>query len=91
MSKDKSKKNVAEGMQDFVVYVVAAVSIKVKCRTQDEAAVHGQKEVMRLLSSVDRNVYIPRVAVMTAGDDAEQKENIANEQAPWLSEGNKPS
>lgn len=88
-SRDKRLRMVATTpeLHDYVVYITSVVSIKVRTNNEKLAAEHGAKEVKHRLERSDSNVYIPKVAVMTAEDDDEQKRNLANKVAPWLTEG----
>lgn len=71
-------------LTNYVCYVVCTVSIKCKADTQATAAKFAGEEVRRLLASQDRMVYIPKVAVFSAGDDEGTKKDIEEGRAPWL-------
>lgn len=72
-----------EEHEAYVVYVVSTVSISVRAADGAQAANKGANIVKNALSVKDSvgDVYIPKVAVFSQGDDLEQRMYIAKHQA----------
>lgn len=72
---------------EYVAYVTAVVAVRARTDTIEQARDYAIHEVQEALKRIDANVYIPKVAMMEAEVDTETKEHLAQQHAPWLSEG----
>jgi hypothetical protein len=71
---------------EWVVYVVAVTSIKLRSVDNPTAAIDAAEVIRKRLARGDSNVYIPKVMVVAAGDNEKVAEDIEAGKAPWLEE-----